>query len=102
MLYMQLPKVGEYHASVNIDDSYQYKDSYDEWGAAELFDRNGNGVEYNLCYDGKSEMSAIYKVDGFDIDESSHISYEIDFSFDDWKERLINAMIKAHNKFWKE
>ncbi len=85
----------KYFCEVNIDDSYADMNHYDEWGAAYVFNRDGNGAEYNICYDGRNECSAIYKLEGQDTDTSTYEHYEIDFSMDDWKERLINRMIEC-------
>ena len=95
MQYLTLPKRNGYHFEVNMDDSYQYLNNVDEWEAAEVIGNHGNGAEYNYYYDGKNELSAIYKVDGFDTDGSTYEMYEIDFGLNDWKERLINKMIEC-------
>ncbi len=102
MLYMTLPKYKGYYFEVNMDDSYQYKKDVDEWGAAVIFDGNGNGVEYNYCYDGRNEASAIYKFEGIDTDYSVYQSYEIDFSNDNWQEKLLDAMIDSYHEFFDE
>lgn len=97
MLYMQLPKRKGLYYEVNMDDSYQYKDCVDEWGAALVLDGNGDGVEYNYYYDGRNELSAIYRLE----DPTTYKLYEIDFSFDNWKEKLIDAMIDTYHEFFK-
>lgn len=91
----------KYHYEINIDESYG-EGIVDEWGAAFVWNRYGVGAEYNICYDGKNECSAIYKMDEDSTDSTTYNHYEIDFAEDDWKEKLINAMIKCVDEWWKE
>ena len=102
MYYTQLPKIKGFHCAVDMDESYGELNCVDDWDAAYLCDGNQLGVVYNFYYDGKHENSAFYKSDGFFIDETTYEPYEIDFGFDDWKDRLIDAMIKAYHEFWDE
>ena len=101
MLYMKLPKVKGFHCEVNMDDTYADKTWADDWDAAYLCDGNQKGVTYNFCYDGVGEMSAMYKTEDGDIDETTYKHYEVDFSYDNWKEKLIDAMIDAYHEFFK-
>ena len=91
----------KYHYEINIDESYG-EGIVDEWGAAFVWNRNGVGAEYNICYDGKDECSVIYKMDEDSTDPTTYHHYEIDFTEDDWKEKLINAMIECVDEWWKE
>lgn len=100
MIYMALPTYKGFHFEVDIDNSYQYMENADEWGAATIFDGNGNGVEYNYCLDHNNEQSAIYKFEGMDTDYSTYKTYEIDWSVDNWKEKLLDAMIDAYHEFF--
>ena len=100
MLYTKLPKIKGFHVDFRMDESYKDLSCADEWDAVYLCDGNHLGVTYNYCYDGVGEMSAIYKVDDGEIDTSNYIMYEIDFGFDDWKDRLIDAMIDAYHEFY--
>ena len=102
MRYMLLPKIkGKYYFEVNIDDSYADKID-DDRNAAYICDGWQRGVVYRFSYDGLYDNSKMYKADGFDVDEKIFEYYEIDFGMDDWKERLIDAMIVAYEEFWEE
>ena len=91
----------KYHYEINIDESYD-QEIVDEWGAAYVWNRYGVGAEYNISFDGKNECSAIYKMDEFSTDPTTFEHYEIDFSDDKWKEKLIDAMIERVDKWWDE
>jgi hypothetical protein len=100
MSIITLPKMNGLFYEVNMDESYYEQDSIDEWGAAIVMDGNKRGCEYNYCYLNGNEQSAIYKMDGIDTDENTYTHYEIDFGVDNWKEKLIEAMIEAYHEFW--
>lgn len=88
-----------YHYEINIDESYD-QGIVDEWGAAYVWNKHGVGAEYNIYFDGQSECSAIYKMDEDSTDPTTYEHYEIDFSEENWKEKLIDAMIKCVDKWW--
>lgn len=90
----------KFYVELNINESYAKKDSYDEWNAANVWNSHGKGAEYNLCYDGRNEMSAIYKADEYETDPTTYEPYEIDFSEDDWREKLIDKMIECTKEWW--
>lgn len=83
---------------------------YDEWGAACLWIDNERGVEYNFCIDNTTnewiDSSAFYKMIGtdgsWDTETDEFIAYKIDFDEYNWKEKMINAMIKAAETLWEE
>ena len=102
MLYMRLPLIKGFHYEINMDESYAEMQSIDDMDAAYLCDGNQCGCVYEYCYDGVSEMSTIYKSEYGEIDTNTYTFYEIDFSFDNWKEKLIDAMIEAYHEFFKE
>jgi hypothetical protein len=89
----------KYYYEINIDESYA-EGVVDEWGAAFVWNKKGQGAEYNLCYDGRNEMSAIYKADEYETDPTTYEHYEIDFSDDEWKQKLINRMIECTERWW--
>lgn len=89
----------KYHYEINIDESYG-EGIVDEWGAAYVWNSNGEGAEYNIYYDGQSECSAIYKMDEDSTDPTTYEHYEIDFSDDKWKQKLINRMIECTERWW--
>lgn len=90
-----------FYYEINIDESYG-EGIVDEWGAAYVWNRYGNGAEYNIYYDGRSEYSAIYKMEDDHTDTTTYHHYEIDFSDDDWKEKLINQMIACTEEWFDE
>ena len=92
-------KQGKFFYEINIDESYG-EGIVDEWGAAFVWNRYGKGAEYNIYFDGKNECSAIYKMDEDTTDPTTYEHYEIDFGMDDWRERLINAMIECIERWW--
>lgn len=92
----------KYHYELNMDDSYAEPGVYDEWGAAMVWNKHGKGAEYNFYFDGKSECSAIYKMDEDSTDPTTYEHYEIDFTMEDWKDRLINAMIGCVDRWWSD
>ena len=100
MLYMMLPTYKGFHFEIVMEDCYQYSDNIDEWGAATIFDKKGNGVEYNYCIDHGNEESAIYKFEGMDTDYTTYNHYEIDWSNDNWREKLLDAMIDSYHEFF--
>ena len=103
-----------YEYEVNIDLTIPIdKNCCDEWGAAYMWlDKDQDtGVEYNLCYDSGECCSAIYKMemnykdrdypDGYmETDYSTFEHYEIDINDENWKEKLIEAMKEAMEKFF--
>lgn len=107
-----------YEYEVNIDKSYKDKET-DEWGCAFLWLDDDHGVEYNYCVDSfhnrTMNCSAIYatymdhapafdddsEMDRYmETDTSKYVHYEIDFDDDEWKEKLVVAMLKAAYEFW--
>ena len=91
----------KYYCEVNIDESYG-EGIVDEWGAAYVWNKDGNGAEYNIYYDGKDECSAIYKMEDDRTDSNTYEHYEIDFSDDGWKEKLINRMIECVKEWFDD
>lgn len=96
----------KYEYEVNIDPTEVDKDGWDDWDAGYLWLDNKHGVNYNLYYDGGECSSAIYKMDCdgeyIETDSDTYIHYEIDFNDEDWEQKLVYAMAKAAEKFWKE
>ena len=85
---------------------YEENESEDLPIAACLWLENGtHAVEYNLCYDkqAKTNSSAIYKMNAETQDTFHTIyeHYEVDFSDDQWEEKLKNAMEVAARRFWE-
>lgn len=91
----------KFYHEINIDESYG-EGIVDEWGAAYVWNKDGNGAEYNICYDGKDECSAIYKMEDDRTDSNTYEHYEIDFSDDGWKEKLINRMIECVKEWFDD
>ena len=82
--------------------------NHDEWGSAFVWYENQGeyyGVEYNLCIENGENSSAIYKLKcgiyEFETDYNLSEHYEIDFSDNNWKENLENAMCKALVNFFE-
>ena len=91
----------KFYYEINIDERYG-EGIVDAWGAAYVWNKDGNGAEYNIYYDGKNEYSAIYKMCEDSTDSTTYQHYEIDFSDADWKERLIKQMIACAKEWFDE
>lgn len=102
-----------YECSINKDkilEAIKNHSCYDNWGEVEY--RNGSkGVTYNICVDSTTEntayLSAFYRCskgrDGYWYDECHEwYSYEINFSDDNWIEKLKEAAEKAYEALWEE
>ena len=73
---------------------------------------NRQAVEYNICIDNSTEkteyLSAFYRIfkgkDGNWQHDSCQewYSHEIDFSDDNWKEKLEDAAIRAYKTLWED
>ena len=101
--------VPTYECNVNKDkvfETVKYWNCYDSWSEAEY--RKGNkGVTYNICIDNTKYLSAFYRCskgkDGCWYDDCHECySYEIDFSDDNWIEKLKEAAEKAYSSLWGE
>ena len=108
--YRVLPKVKGFHVKVKIDESYADKTDEDIWEAAFAYDGNCNGISYNFRRNGE-DSSVFYLVEEGDELTEFNEPYEIDFEEDNWREKLINAMIEAYyslkrrkrgEMFWQE
>lgn len=76
----------------------------DDWNVCFASLWNDIAVEYNICIDDNENCSAIYYVrcykDGaWETDYDRFISCEIDFSKDNWRSELENAMCIAMIEF---
>ena len=106
-MYFDAPSVikgiERYYCEINIDSSYETRIA-DEWGAAYVFNRWGQGAEYRFNYDGRNEQSAIYRLDEYGHTYKSSVDdreyYEIDFGDDNWEEKLTDAMIRCVDEWW--
>ena len=88
-----------YNFWLNMNDSYKYETSIDEWGCASLALLGSDyGCEYNYCIDGDDDLSAIYlyrynpKYDDYETDTSCYRAYSIEWDKEDWKQRLMVEM----------
>lgn len=89
-----------------ICNRFRGKSTYDEWGIAYYW-RGNRGVEYNLCKDKGVDTSAWYwtvrTTEGIvENDGSKFVPYRIDFSCDDWEERLFQSAVVAWEELWGE
>lgn len=110
MTIKELKKAEGYEFECNISQEYESTDSCDEWGCAFVWLGESIGVEYNFCIDNSTNerinSSAIYKMElntdsGYmETDSSMFVHYEIDFSDDDWNEKLENALCEALIEFF--
>lgn len=105
MLIKELKQNEKYEFECNMSEEYKdYKD-HDEWGCACVWFGDNVGAEYNFCFDDGENFCAIYKMsfnnaeDCIETDYDTNVHYEIDFSNENWKEELENAMCKALIKF---
>lgn len=83
---------------------------YDTWGNVE-YGNDEQAVDYNICIDNSSEeteyCSAFYRLsknkDGYWQHDGCQewYKYEIDFSDDNWKEKLKEAAIDAYKTLWE-
>lgn len=104
----------EYECNVNkheIMEAIKNHDCYDTWGDVEYGD-DKQAVDYNICIDNSTEkteyLSAFYRLlkneDGCWQHDGCQewYPYEIDFSDDNWKEKLKEAAIRAYKALWEE
>ena len=92
-----------YYADLDLDSLYQDKVD-DTWDVAGVYTDLGwgdiGGAEYNYCFDGKEDNSAIYKTDGEDTYTDDWVPYEIDFDDPAWKQKLIDKMIECIEEWY--
>jgi len=100
MTVEELKNGNKYNFEFNIGEDYNGVET-DEWGCAYCWIDDDIGVEYNYCVEDGENHSAIY-VDEYNKEEKTiyansekYIHYEIDFSDDNWKDKLENAMCSA-------
>lgn len=85
------------------------REDYDSWGEVE-YGNAQQAVDYNICIDNSTEeteyCSAFYRLskneDGYWQHDGCQewYPYEIDFSDDNWKEKLKEAAKKAYEELW--
>jgi cation transport regulator ChaC len=105
--------MGKFTCSINkkkILEAVKNHDCYDSWGEV-MYMSGRQGVEYNICIDNSTEetkcLSAFYRLskgkDGWQNDGSLEwYAYEIDFSDNNWKEKLKDAAKQAFEYLWKK
>ena len=86
-------------------------EDYDSWGDVE-YGNNKQAVDYNICIDNSTEeteyCSAFYRLSKNKRGYWQHdgcqewYPYEIDFSDDNWEEKLKEAAMRAYKVLWKE
>lgn len=91
---------------INMDESYKGIDPIDEWGCAYVWDKN-IGAEYNYCVEGNENMCAIYFMsedtkENWQTDSNRFVHYEIDWCDPNWKQKLIDEMIKIVKRWRME
>lgn len=91
-----------YDYEINIDADKVDTEYFDDWGAAYLWLADDKGVEYNLAYDDRECCSAIYPFENDELDCTRFVHYEIDFTDEDWKRKLADAMAKAANELFEK
>ncbi len=91
-----------YDYEINIDADKVDTEYFDDWGAAYLCLADDKGVEYNLAYDGGECGSAIYPFENDKLDCTRFVHYEIDFTDENWKRKLVDAMEKAANELFEK
>lgn len=102
-----------YECNVNkeeILDAVKNREDYDTWGDV-MYGNEQQAVDYNICIDNSTKeteyCSAFYRM--FVNEEGcwQHDScqewypYEIDFSDENWKERLREVTVKAYEVLWE-
>ena len=101
-----------YRCDVNkkeILEAIKNHEDYDTWGDVE-YGNDEQAVDYNICIDNSTEetgyMSAFYRLsknkDGYWQHDSCQewYHYVIDFSDNNWEEKLKDAAIKAYETLW--
>lgn len=91
-----------YDYEINIDADKVDTEYFDDWGAAYLWLADDKGVEYNLAYDDGECCSAIYPFENDELDYARFVYYEIDFTDENWKRKLVDAMEKAANELFEK
>lgn len=103
-----------YECHVNkaeILEAIKNHDCYDTWGDVE-YGNDERAVDYNICIDNSTDKteycSAFYRLikdkDGYwqyDNCQEWYL-YEIDFSDDNWEEKLKKAAMKAYKALWEK
>lgn len=102
-----------YECHVNKEEILEaiinHKD-YDSWGDVE-YGNNKQAVDYNICIDNSTEeteyCSAFYRLSKNKRGYWQHdgcqewYPYEIDFSDDNWEEKLKEAAMRAYKVLWE-
>lgn len=94
-----------------ILEAIKNHDCYDTWGDVE-YGNDKRAVDYNICIDNSTDKteycSAFYRLfkdkDGYwqyDNCQEWYL-YEIDFSDDNWEEKLKKAAMKAYKALWEK
>ena len=103
-----------YECHVNkaeILEAIKNHDCYDTWGDVE-YGNDERAVDYNICIDNSTDKteycSAFYRLikdkDGYwqyDNCQEWYL-YKIDFSDDNWEEKLKKAAMKAYKALWEK
>lgn len=95
-----------YSFDCELSKEYGSHKDWDEWGCACVWFGDEIGAEYNFCIDNGENCSAIYRIsmgengEYAETDCSTFVHYEIDFSKEDWKEKLEDAMCRALIDFY--
>ena len=102
-----------YRCDVNkkeILEAIKNHEDYDTWGDVE-YGNDEQAVDYNICIDNSTEkteyLSAFYRLfknkEGYWQHDSCQewYHYEIDFSDNNWKEKLKNVAIEAYKTLWE-
>lgn len=102
-----------YECQVNKDEileAIKNREDYDIWGDVE-YGNDERAVDYNICIDNSTEKteycSAFYRLsknkEGYWQHDGCQewYSYEIDFSDDNWEEKLKEAAMKAYKALWE-
>ena len=94
-----------------ISDAIKNREDYDTWGDVE-YGNDERAVDYNICIDNLTKETeyccAFYRLsknkDGYWQHDGCQewYSYEIDFSDDNWEEKLKEAAMKAYKTLWGE
>lgn len=106
MNILELKADEKYSFGCELSAEFSSYDNWDEWGCACVWFGDEIGAEYNFCIDNGHNCSAIYKMtmnkdeDIAETDYSTFVHYEVDFSKENWKDELEDAMCRALIDFY--
>lgn len=98
---IKLSPLYSFECNVEVNNSYRWDDAFIEYGKI--------GADYECYFDSANETNNYSIIcrrfydevnDTYETDYNTFIEYDIDFSNENWKGELENALIKAMIEFY--